>query len=190
MNKTKASPQDLTLLDDFEQDTDIVIGILESSLKRIVKWNEDLGKSDLRFIAKRSINDVIKMLESFAPFGDAYPQILRFLTFHIPQFKVRIEDGYSNITDKIMEIVHKYGQDPFSVLSDQAKSWVGDLYRDMCELRKYTENLSEDLSYCVRIAREKQISPQGKYGQGTGGKAESSNGKTSENWLWKLYEKK
>jgi hypothetical protein len=161
MKKTKASTQELKPLDDFEQNTGIVIGILENSLQRIVKWHNDFGKTDQRFIAKRSINDVIKILESFAPFGDAFPQIRRFLNFYIPEYKERVEDGYSNIKNKIREIVHKYGQDPLSVLSDQAKSWEGELYLDMCDLRSYTENLSKDLSYCVRIARERQ-KPQNK----------------------------
>jgi hypothetical protein len=145
---------DLTLLDEFERNTGVVLDILESSLKTIAKWHEDLGKTDLRFIAQRTRNDVIGILESFHPFADAFPQILRFLTIHIPEFKSKVEDGYAHIKDKIKEIVHKYGQDPLNVLSEQAKSWVGDLYVEMCELRRYIENLSEDLSFCIRTARE------------------------------------
>ena len=176
------------LLETFEQDTDIVIGILENSLKSIAKWNNDLGKTDLRFIAKRSINDVIKIIESFAPFGDAFPQLLRFLTIRIPEFKCKVEDGYSKITDKIQEIVHRYGQDPMSVLSDQAKSWVGSLYVDMCELRSYTENLRNDLDYCVRTAKEQQQSYE-KKGHDNDVEKDSLKEKSSDSRFWKLYEK-
>lgn len=147
MNEPKVDPQDLTLLDEFERNAEVVVGILQSSLTRIAKWNKDLPKTDLRLIAQRTREDVIKIVESFHPFADAFPQILRFLTTYIPKFKSKVEDEYSNINDKIQEIVRKCSHYPYP--SEQP------LYIEMCGLRHEIENLSQDLRFCVKIAREK-----------------------------------
>lgn len=150
MNEPKVGSQDLTPLDEFERNAEVVVGILQSSLTRIDKWIKDLQKysgTGCRLIPQRTRDDVIKILDSFRPFADAFPKILLFLTtYYITEFKGKVEGGYSNINDKIQEIVRKCSHYPYPS--------VQPLYIEMCGLRHDIENLSEVLSFCVRTARE------------------------------------
>ncbi len=158
MNKTKVSRQDLTLLDEFEQDVKVVVGVLESSRKRTLKWREEFTKISLQFIPQRTCNDVIKIAESFRPVGEAIPKILRFLTVHRPEFKDRVEVGYSDIRKKIKEIVRICGQDPRNLPSDSGvmAEKAAECYGQICDLGRYIDKLSDNLRFCARTAREQQ----------------------------------
>jgi len=153
VDKPKAAPKDLTLLDEFEKNVETVIGILENSVSIIDHWIKDLPKSARtggRFIPQRTTNDVVSMLHSFYPFADLFPEIQRFLTTHVPQSERRVDKRYSDINEKIEEIVSKCGQDPRNPPPNPAIP-----YREMTELMRYIENLVEDLRFCVKKAREK-----------------------------------
>jgi len=157
MGKSKTSlgenPEDSTLLNEFEENVKTVVRILENS-KSIIdeRLKEDYsGKTDPRFIAQKTSNAVISILESFNPFGDLFPEILRFLNNYIPNFKDKVEGGYSNINDEIEEIVGKCGQDPLHPPSQPVIP-----YSEMCKLKRYIELLGNDLRFCVRAAKEEQ----------------------------------
>ncbi len=157
MNKPKAAPQDLTLLDEFEKNVETVIGILENSVSIIDQWIKDLPKSARtggRFIPQKTTNDVLSMLHSFYPFADLFPEIHRFLITHAPQFEDRVKKNYSDINKKIQEIVGKCGQDPLNPPPNPAIP-----YGEMTELRRYIEELVEDLRFCVKAETEQDITP-------------------------------
>lgn len=152
MNNSKASPQNLTLLAEFEKNVEAVIGILENSANTIDQWIKDLPNSARtggRFIPQRTIGIVISMLHSFNPFADFLPEIQRFIITYAPKFEDRVEKQYSGINNKIQEIVGKCSQTPLSPPANPAIPFV-----EMTELKRYIEKLVEDLRFCVKKARE------------------------------------
>lgn len=155
MNKPKAAPQDLTLLDEFEKNVETVIGVLENSVSIIDQWIKDLPNSARtggKFVPRRTIDDLLLMLHSFYPLGDSLPEIKRFLTYHAPRYESRVKKSYSDINKKIDEIVGKCGQGPHPLnpLPNPAIPFY-----EMGELRRDIEKLVGDLRFCVKIAREK-----------------------------------
>jgi hypothetical protein len=149
--KDSPTSQDFTLLDEFERNVETVADILEDGIKTIGKWFEDfkyVKEHNLRFLPKRTTDDVITILKSFYPFGDLLPEIQRYLTHHIPNFKDKVEGQYTDIKNKIEEIIAKCSHAP---LNPPARPVA---YAEMSELRRYIELLVGDLRHCVKEAKE------------------------------------
>jgi hypothetical protein len=177
VDKPKAAPQDLTLLDEFEQNVETVIGILEDSVRKIDQWIKYVPKSSetgLQSIPQRTNYDVITILESFYLFADSLPEILRFLSTHVPPYESKVKKEYSNINEKILEIVGKCEQNPLNPPPIPVIP-----YGEMTELRRYIEELVGDLRYCTKEAREKSAAGT----QPASGKAGETKPETEqENW--------
>lgn len=147
--KSKPNLKNSTLLDEFEKNVKIVTKILDNSINKIDLWIKDFSKLSVRFIPQRTSNDVITILESFYPFADTLPEIRHFIISYAPEHKDKIEEEYSNINNKIEEIVGKCSQHP---LKPSPKPVIP--YAEMCQLKKYLEEMTKVLRFCVKKARE------------------------------------
>jgi hypothetical protein len=147
-NKTNA-PENKAVYQEFEENIDEVVKILKDGISKIDKWIKNMPKTDSQFLAKRATDAVISILESFYPFYDAFLQMRPFLKVYIPALKGDVEEEYSNIKDKIEEIVHKCGQHPLRSPSNPIIP-----YNEMCDLKHDMDKLIGELSFCRKIAKD------------------------------------
>jgi hypothetical protein len=175
----------MTLHDEFEQNVKTLVGILDDGIKTTDKWFEDFKKvneHNLRFLPKRTTDDVISIVEGFYPFRDLFPEILRFLTHHIPNFKDKVESGYSDIKKKTEEIVGKCSYAP---LGPPANPVIP--YAEMCGLKSSIEQLASDLRFCAKSAREDHL--QNANLASTKPAETKQNTSSWKKFFWTLYEK-
>lgn len=150
---TKQGKLNMTLLDEFEQDVKAVVEILEGSLKKIDNWNKDLRKGNSQFIPKRSTNAVIAILEDISRFSEEFTRILTFLHRYFPEFEDIVNDGRSNIQDMIEKVLEKCGHSPLNFPSRPTIP-----HSEMNKIRRYIEDLRDNLCFYVKAAKEEHQS--------------------------------
>jgi hypothetical protein len=155
----------LTLLDEFEQDAKVVIGILESNRKRIANWRRDFQRIDRRSItqrghdlARKTMNDMLKMYDSFvSSWQEAFARIRPFLTVNMPNAKPEIEKGLSAVTNEVRNIIDRLGEHPLNP-PGQPAAFHGDIYAMIGELEFCIGDLRDTLGVCVRTVGEQHQS--------------------------------
>ena len=156
----------MTLLEEFEQNVKTVVEVLENCLETIeqqfIYENEQVDQKE-GIILKTSCvkglkeeaawNVSIATFMSFSLWGNAFNEILMWLTRYMPQFKGKIERQYCNIVKRVNAIpsVQHAFRDGRSHRSRQTEERQSiELFGFENEIRK----LADDLRYCAKIARE------------------------------------
>ena len=156
----------MTLLEEFEQNVKTVVEILENCLETIEQqfiYEDEQVDQKEGIILKTSCvkglkeeaawNVSIVTFTSFSLWGNAFNEILMWLTRYMPQFKGKIEGQYCNIVKRVNAIpsVQHAFRDGRSHRSRQTEERQSiELFGFENEIRK----LADDLRYCAKIARE------------------------------------
>lgn len=160
--KNNPTPQTMTLLEEFEQNVEIVVGGLTNCIKTIDQQLniKDLGEDKCETVSSKGRKETFTMMSDLVTgvkkgaaikvnnaIGQALPligcylsEILLFLTQYIPRFRDNIERQYNDITKQTARI----GQ-------------ISEPIGEIIVLKGSIEKLAEDLRYCVRVAKEADL---------------------------------